>query len=86
MDFGSRESFDDLHRSTAFRAAPKAGGVFDGGSVLVGSRFLCRAEQVKAKWQESGTFAVGQEAEVTDAYETFGEQVQQEAGQEVVDR
>ena len=37
--------------------------------------------KVKAKWQESGTFAVGQEAEVTDAHATFGEQMQQEAGQ-----
>ena len=41
---------------------------------------------MKAKRQESGTFAVGQEAEVTDAHETFGEEVQQEAAQELVDR
>jgi len=27
LDFGSGESFDDLHWSTAFRAAPKTGGV-----------------------------------------------------------
>ena len=44
LDFGSGESFDDLHWSTAFRAAPKTGGVFGGGSVLFGLRFLCRAE------------------------------------------
>jgi hypothetical protein len=73
LDFGSGESFDDLHRSTAFRAAPKIGTVFGGGSRLFGLRFLYGAEQVKAKRQKGGTFPVGQEAEVTDAHETFGE-------------
>jgi hypothetical protein len=34
---------------------------------------------MKAKWQGGGTLAVGQEAEVSDAHETFREQVQQEA-------
>jgi len=86
LDFGSRKPLDDLHRSTAFRAAPKIGRVFGGGSVLFGLRLLCRAEQVKAERQESGTLAVGQEAEVADAHETLGEQVQQEATQELVDR
>ena len=86
LDFSSSELFDDLHRSTAFRAAPKTGRVFGGGSVLFGLRFLCRAEQLKTKRQESGALAVGQKAEVTDAHESFGEQVQQEAAQELVDR
>ena len=72
LDFGSGESFDDLHRSTAFRAAPKIGGVFGGGSVLFGLRLWYRAKQVKAKRQESGTLAVGQEAEIADAHETLG--------------
>ena len=76
MDFGNGERFDDLHRSTAFRAAPKIRGVFGGGTVLFGLRLLCRAEQVKAEREESGAFAVGQEAEVTDAHETFREQMQ----------
>ena len=35
LDFGSGESLDDLHRSTALRAAPRIGGVFGGGGVLV---------------------------------------------------
>jgi len=39
----------------------------------------CPAEQLEGKWQGGGTFAVGQEAEVADAHETFREQVQQEA-------
>jgi hypothetical protein len=46
----------------------------------------CRAEQLKAKWQGGGTFAVGQETEVSDAYEAFGEQMQQEAAQELIER
>ena len=85
LDFGSGEPFDDLHRSTALRAAPNE-RVFGGGSVLFGLRLLCRAEQVKAEREESGAFTVGQEAEVTDAHETLGEQVQQKATQELVDR
>ncbi len=59
LDFGSGEPFDDLHRSTAFRAAPKIGTVFGGRGVWFGLRLWCGAEQVKAKWQELGAFAVG---------------------------
>ena len=40
MDFGSGEPFDDLHRSTAFRAAPKIGTVFGGRGVLFGLRLV----------------------------------------------
>jgi hypothetical protein len=42
LDFGSGEPFDDLHRSTAFRAAPRIGAVFGGRGVLFGLRLLCR--------------------------------------------
>ena len=28
--------------------------------------------RLKAKWQELGTFAVGQKAEITDAHKTLG--------------
>ena len=49
LNFGSGEPFDDLHRSTAFRAAPKMGTVFGGSGVLVGLWLLCRTEQLKAK-------------------------------------
>jgi hypothetical protein len=48
LDFGSGEPFDDLHRSTAFRAAPKIGTVFGGSGVLVGLRLLFRTQQLKA--------------------------------------
>jgi hypothetical protein len=40
LDFGSGEPFDDLHRSTAFRAAPKIGTVFGGSNVLSSLRLL----------------------------------------------
>ena len=41
---------------------------------------------MKAKWQERGALAVGEEAEVPDAHETFGKHVQQEAAQEFIER
>jgi hypothetical protein len=49
LDFGGGESFDDLHRSTAFRAAPEIGTIFAGRGVLFGLRLLCRTQQLKAK-------------------------------------
>ena len=73
LHLGSCEPFDDHHWSTTLGAAPKIGGAIGGGGVWLGRRFLRCAEQVKAKRQKSGTFPVGQEAEVTDAHETFGE-------------
>src|ERR1700730_11044903 len=48
LDFGSGEPFHDLHRSTAFRAAPKIRTVFGGRGVLVGLWLLCRTQQLKA--------------------------------------
>jgi hypothetical protein len=49
LDFGSGEPFNDLHWSTAFRAAPRIGELFGGRGVLFGLRLLCRAQQLKAK-------------------------------------
>ena len=40
LDFSSGEPFDDLHRSTAFRAAPKTKHVFSGSNVLSSLRLL----------------------------------------------
>ena len=48
LDFGSGESLDDLHRSTAFRAAPRIEEVFGAGTVLFGLRLLCRFQQLQA--------------------------------------
>jgi hypothetical protein len=41
---------------------------------------------LKAEWQESGASPVGEEAEVADADEAFGQCVQQEAAQEFIER
>ena len=48
LDFSSGEPFDDLHRSTAFRAAPRIEEVFGAGTVLFGLRLLCRFQQLQA--------------------------------------
>ena len=42
------------------------------------------AEQLEAERQERGTLSVGEKAEVTDAHEALGEQVQEKAVQELV--
>ena len=86
LDFGSREPFDDHHRSTTLGAAPKIVRVVGGGDVLFGWGFLYRAEQLKAKRQQSGASPVGQETEVANAHEAFGKQVQEEATQEFIER
>jgi hypothetical protein len=41
---------------------------------------------VKAKWQVGGAFAIGQDAEVPDAHEPFGKQMQLEAAQGLIER
>lgn len=83
LELRSCKPFDEQHRSTTFGAKPSITGAGDGCLCLVLWR---RAEQVKAKWQGGGTSAIGQEAEVPDAHETFGEQMQQETAQELVER
>jgi len=83
LDFSSGKSFDNHHRPTTLGARPKIART-GGGDLLLGLR--CRVEQLEAKCQGGGAFAVGQEAEVADAHETFGEQVQQEAAQELIER
>jgi hypothetical protein len=41
---------------------------------------------VKAKRQENGTPAMGQETEVSDAHEAFWKHVQQKSAQELIER
>jgi len=45
---------------------------------LVLPAVLSRADESK-KWQDEARLAVGEEAEIPDAHETFGKHVQQEA-------
>ena len=53
--------------------------MFGGRAVGLGGCRWRNTEPVEAERQESRATAVGQEAKVADAHETFGEQVQQEA-------
>jgi hypothetical protein len=76
LDFGSGEPFDDFHWSSTLGTAIKIRSVFGGGSVFFSRLFLCRTQQLEAQRQKSGTPTVGQEAEVADAHETFGKEVQ----------
>src|ERR1039458_3366732 len=51
-----------------------------------GRRWRYCAEELQAKRQESGAPPVGEEAKVADADEAFGQQVQEEAAQELIER
>lgn len=77
LHLGGRKSLDDYHRSSTLGAAPKIARVLDACGVLL--HLWCRAEQLKAKRQESGTLPVGQEAEMPDAHVAVRKQVQQDA-------
>ena len=77
------ESFDDGHRSAALRTAPQRVRCRSGRSF----RFLFRwsgVESGEAPWQQGGAPSVGEEAEVADADEALGEQMQEEAAQELI--
>jgi hypothetical protein len=83
LDLGRSESLDGCHGPTALGAEPEipCSGY---GSFLLG--LWCGTEQLKTEWQGRGTPAMGQEAEMPDAHETFREDVQQEATQELIKR
>ena len=83
LDLGSGEPLDDHHRSTTLGAAPE---IVRARGVLIGLWLLGCAEQLKAERQERGTSPVCQETEIADAYEAFGQQVQQETSQEFIKR
>jgi len=83
LDSCSRKPFDDHHRSTTLRTTPET---VRASGILIRLRFLCRAKQVKAERQESGTSPIGQETKIANAHETFGEQVPEEAAQEFIKR
>ena len=46
-------------------------------------RWKC-VESSEALWQQGGAPSIGEEAEVADADEAFGEQVKQEATQKLI--
>ena len=86
MELGSSKSLEDHHGAATFGTEPKWVRRLGWGGFWFGLRWLFCVEESMAKRQESGTPAVGEEAEVADADETFGKQVQQEATQELIER
>ena len=85
LNFGSREPFDDRHRSATLRTAPSVAEL-SGGSISLELLFWRCPQCLETERQGGGTLAVGQKTEVADAHETFGEQMQQETAQEVIER
>ena len=85
MDLGGRKSLDDDHGAAALGAEPKRTRFLGRGGFWFGLRWLDRAEKLKAKRQKSGTPPAGQETEVANADEAFGQQVQQEAAQGLIE-
>jgi hypothetical protein len=85
LELGGGKSLDDHHGPATVGTEPKRSGFLDGGGLWLGLR-LNHCEGLPAKWQESGPPPVGEKAEVANADEAFGEQVQQEAAQELIER
>ena len=85
LGLGRSESLDSRHGPAALGAKPEITGS-GWRSFLPGLWLWCGTEQLKTEWQGRGTSAMGQEAEMPDAHETFGEDVQQEATQELIQR
>jgi hypothetical protein len=79
-----RESFDDKHGSGTFWAAETSGlggGGSDGWGCVRGGRV---GEQALTERPESGTAAIGEEAERTDADKAARQNVEQEAAEELL--
>src|ERR1039458_8861698 len=83
---GRGKSLDDHHAAATLGTEPKCAGFLDRGGFWFGRRWRYCAEELQAKRQESGAPPVGEEAKVADADEAFGQQVQEEAAQELIER
>ncbi len=86
LELGSGKSLDNHHGTAAFGTDPKRARFLGRGGFWLGVRWLHCVEYLKAKRQDSGASAVGEEAKVANADEAFGQQVQQEAAQELIER
>jgi len=64
---------------------PKGPQVLDSGGSWLDLR-CCGVECCKAQWQKLSSAATGEETEVADAHEARGEQMQEEAAQELIER
>ena len=86
LELGRGKSLDDHHAAATLGTEPKCAGFLDRGGFWFGRRWRYCAEELQAKRQESGAPPVGEEAKVADADEAFGQQVQEEAAQELIER
>ena len=86
QDLNGGEGLDDDHGPAAFGTAVKRAGLLGGGCCWFNLRLWYGAEYLKAEGQESSPPPVGEEAEVADADEAFGKQMQEEAAQELIER
>ncbi len=83
MELCHGKSFEDGHRSAALGIAPQRLRCRSGRRL----RFVFLWSGVKsgeAPWQQGGAPSVGKEAEVADANKALGEQMQEEAAQELI--
>src|SRR3989449_8436722 len=83
-DLGRGKSLDDDHGRATLGTKPKGGRLLSGGDGGFDLRLWHQAEELPANRQQSGAAPVGAETEVAEANETFGEQGQQETGQEII--
>ena len=84
LQLGRGQSLDDHHRSATFGAAPKRIEWLSRGGLLCHRCGWNPTQGLEAKGQNSSASPVRQEAKVADADEAFGQQVQQEAAQELI--
>ncbi len=84
MDLSCSKSFDDRHWSATLGAVPKRVRFLSGG-FRFDLHWNC-AQCCEAQRQEGGASAVGKETEVADTDEALGEQMQEEAAQELIER
>jgi hypothetical protein len=84
LDLGGGQPLDNDHGGATVGTKPKRFR-FLGHGCLWFCRWQCN-ECCEAKGQQSGAPAVGEEAEVADANEALGEQMQQETAQELIER
>ncbi len=85
MELGSRKSLDDHHAAATFGTATKRAGLLGGGCCWFYLRLCYGSEYLKAEGQECSPPPVGEEAKVANADKAFGEHMQEETTQELIE-
>ena len=81
-DLFNTEPFDDSHRSAAVRARPDCGLRYGAGDT--GLRPRCFGQEFTAASNQWCTASIGEDAEVPDAHEATGEQMQKKAPKKLI--